>query len=160
MVILTLLYFSSWFHLKAKMSAKSSLVPQRLVWFNFWKGLFLFGPDRSESGLFPPAVSHWPKAWAGRVSHAVGPLTKEMFWRSWCCHEDGDTLEWHTESLRPCWCKLSRGYSCAAGSNIRPHLEDQTVGCDWQAWRVVGTSLFPSYRHDNHVVAVMQEFIF
>lgn len=55
------------------------------------------------------------------------PLTREMSWRSWCCHENGDTLGWRTESLPPCWYKLCLDYSCAAGLNIRPHLEDKTA---------------------------------
>lgn len=54
-------------------------------------------------------------------------LTRETSWHSWCCHENGDTLGWRTESLPPCWYKLSLGYSCAAGLNIRPHLEDKTA---------------------------------
>ena len=55
------------------------------------------------------------------------PLTRETSWRSWCCHENGDTQGWRTGSLPPCWYKSSLGYSCAAGSNIRPHLEDKTA---------------------------------
>lgn len=118
-----------------------------------WKGLFLPGRDKRQSVLFLLMVSHWPDLRRKGLA-AVCPLTKEMFWRSWCCHENGDTPDWHTESLRPCWCKLSRGYSCASGSNTRPHLEDQTMGSDWQAWRETcpATSLFPSYHRDNHGV--------
>lgn len=54
-------------------------------------------------------------------------LTREMSWHSWCFHENGDTLGWRTESLPPCWYKLCLDYSCAAGLNIRPHLEDKTA---------------------------------
>lgn len=101
--------------------------------------------------FFPSSVTLTP-GWRRTGLAATCPLTKEMFWRSWCCHENGDTLDWHTESLRPCWCKWCRGYSCAAGSSTRPHLEDKTVECDWQAGRATcqTTSLFPGYHRHNH----------
>lgn len=54
-------------------------------------------------------------------------LTRQMSWRSWCRRESGDTLDWRTESLLPCWYKLSLGYSCAVGLNIHPHLEAKTA---------------------------------
>lgn len=54
-------------------------------------------------------------------------LTRQMSWRSWCRRASGDTLDWRTESLLPCWYKLSLGYSCAVGLNIHPHLEAKTA---------------------------------
>lgn len=71
-----------------------------------------------------------------------------MSWHSWCCHENGDTLGWHTESLRPCWYKLYRGCSCAVGSNTRPHLEGKAGGMsEWEVGRETHQtdSLLPGY---------------
>lgn len=103
--------------------------------------------------FFPSRATLTP-GWRRKGLAATCPLTKEMFWRSWCCHENGDTPDWHTESLRPCWCKWCRGYSCASGSSTRPHLEDKTAECDWQEGRATSrtTSPFPGYHRHNHGV--------
>ncbi len=119
--------------LRGKMTARSPLASHIWVWFSMqlaiWKLLtewMMLKCGRCDPALFFSTAFHGQNKWQIKQI-GVYPLTRGMSWRSWCCHENGDTLGWHTESLLPCWYKLSLGYSCAAGLNIRPHLEDKTA---------------------------------
>lgn len=162
MVIITFLYFSSLFYFQATRAARSSLLRQSFLCFNMLESPVSLRTWPTWIWFNSPSGVALTKGSRRKGLAALCPLTKEMFWRSWCCHENADTLDWHTESLRPCWCKRSRGCSCAAGSNTRPHLEEQTAGRDWQAWRETSaaTSLFPGYHHDNHGVLWCKSFFF
>lgn len=100
-----------------------------------WKGLFLWGRDKRESGLCLPAVSHWPKAGEGRVSLPCAHLQRRCF--------DVAGVAVGTGTLRTDTLKASARVDarCPAATVVLlaqtlVHIwKDQTAGCDWQAWR-------------------------
>lgn len=118
-------------HLKVKLKLSASQrEPRRLVeelWWMFSSGLICLVNLLNDHGQFERCdlVNTF---FLQLITHfVVYPLTRAMSSHNWCCHENGDTLGWHIESLPPCWYKLSLDYSCAVGLNIRPHLEDKTA---------------------------------